>query len=84
MTAAPITRLRRSNGRELFVAAIVLAGEGARSWIRRENKRTRERLRRALCMTAERLSALDGDVEPMVGEVRCGHHRGLFIREHPR
>jgi hypothetical protein len=79
--ASTLTRIRRHNGRELLEAARTLVTEGLRMYVARRSEPRRDRLRRALCCIAERLALSDVDVEPMIAEVRCGHHRGAWVRE---
>ncbi len=85
MRTSALTRVRRRNARELLEAALALADEGVRTAVKRGDAvRARRRLRRALCAIAERLAFLDVELEPMITQVRCGHHRGQWTREFTR
>jgi hypothetical protein len=81
MTSA-LTRVKRTNARDLLEGALALAHEGFRVRLGLGSGRgSRDRLRRALCTIAERIAYSDAELEPLIAEVRCGHHRGRWTRE---
>jgi hypothetical protein len=60
----------------------MLAGEAARTISgRRANDQARDELKRALCITAERLAIAGVDLEAMLTAVRVGDHRGRWTLE---
>ncbi len=82
MRTSALTRVRRRNARELLEAALALAQESVRTAVKRGDPvRARRRLRPALCTIAERLALMDVELEPMLAQVRCGHHRGRWTRQ---
>jgi hypothetical protein len=84
MSTSALTRARRREARGLLAAALTVAGEGVRVAVKRATRtRGREELRRALCVIGERLAVCEAGLEPLIGELRCGYHRGRWIRELP-
>ena len=77
-----LTRLRRRQTRALLAGAWTLAGEAVRTASTPgAGEPRREELRRVLTSIAQQLAFADGELEPMVRAVRCGHHWGRWIRE---